>query len=319
MIKTGYYVIGGQYSPKCYGHCATLDEARKLAETHEEYWLNCHGYHIPAVYNAKDCEMDTRAYGALKNRIVPKMNAKPVPCQETKCEFFSQLVKKITRTDNTSFQERRVWDFEFILTNGESVVIQLWDSYTSSRVCIAEAVAEPHNNSIVLYLAEVPMSVLLELFAKLYPIHPDSAHPGWMVRYYEWPFPENIRPYQAVPQSVEEAAMLSIFGTEEGAEINDENRWADTHKLFGCKTRRMVFELCRELTKPGESPFRWDSHKVIHEENSLHGKYYLLAFTKDGETRFAEVPIARSTELDPYYMYSRPMVLTDTEILKKIM
>lgn len=311
-MNTGYYVIGGKYSTVCYGHCETLDEARELAEAKAEFWSNCHGEHIPAVYYAKDCEMSSRGY--IEPRIVPKTSAEPVPCPETKCEKLALLVKSITRTDNKTFKGRRVWDFEFALIDGKSVVIQLWDSYNSSMVHAEKIVAEPHNNPTAIRLDKVPTNVLLDLFVQLYPVHPDSDHPGWMVRYCRWPFPNDVCPYQAVPRSVEEAAMISIYGSEMGAEINEENRWADAHALFGCKTRNMAFEICSELTKPGEPPFRWDSRKVLSERASaLGGQAYTIAFTKGDITRCAELHINRrisSGNPNVYHLSCRPTVLT---------
>lgn len=58
-----YYVIGGQYSYYNYGGAYTLEGAKRLATKHQEYWDNWYGWHKPAIYKAKDCEIGTNFYG----------------------------------------------------------------------------------------------------------------------------------------------------------------------------------------------------------------------------------------------------------------
>lgn len=61
--KIKYYVIGGQYNAYCYGGCATLLGAKRIAGRHLEYWDNWQGWHAPKIYRAEDCEMRDDPYG----------------------------------------------------------------------------------------------------------------------------------------------------------------------------------------------------------------------------------------------------------------
>ncbi len=57
MYKDGYYVIGGHYSPFCYGHTKTLHAAKLLATKNSEYWDDLQGWNTPSIYAACDCEV----------------------------------------------------------------------------------------------------------------------------------------------------------------------------------------------------------------------------------------------------------------------
>ena len=49
-----YYVIGGQYTPTCYGGAATLQAAQKIAAKNDELWDMRQGWHRPSVFAAED-------------------------------------------------------------------------------------------------------------------------------------------------------------------------------------------------------------------------------------------------------------------------
>ena len=49
MYKDGYYVIGGHYSPFCYGHTKTLHAAKLLATKDSEYWDDLQGWNTPSI------------------------------------------------------------------------------------------------------------------------------------------------------------------------------------------------------------------------------------------------------------------------------
>ena len=51
-----YVVIGGQYEPHYYGTFNSVKEAKRVADSHEEYWDNWNGFHVPKIYNYDDTE-----------------------------------------------------------------------------------------------------------------------------------------------------------------------------------------------------------------------------------------------------------------------
>lgn len=49
-----WQVIGGQYESKWYGESDSLERAKKIASSNEEYWDNWQGWHTPKIYAAED-------------------------------------------------------------------------------------------------------------------------------------------------------------------------------------------------------------------------------------------------------------------------
>lgn len=76
MVKSNFYVIGGQYAQCCYGGAETLTVAKRLAAKHDEYWDNWQGWNRPSIYAATDCHMaDTQFFG---NQMIHTPDARPV-------------------------------------------------------------------------------------------------------------------------------------------------------------------------------------------------------------------------------------------------
>lgn len=55
-IKSGYVVIGGQYTQINYGVYPTLTGAMRIATRNVEYWDNWAGWTTPLIYHAEDLD-----------------------------------------------------------------------------------------------------------------------------------------------------------------------------------------------------------------------------------------------------------------------
>ena len=81
-------IIGGQYQSYYYGTVGTLEEAKKMALEHDEYWDNWQGWHVPGIYRHEDCEDVENFYGEGR---APGPFAEPVSVYDRDTETWIDM------------------------------------------------------------------------------------------------------------------------------------------------------------------------------------------------------------------------------------